>query len=128
MDDLYFLPFIQFWSVYVTSVWQCSGMSWAGLGLFSIPIRVLVTKNCLPLFCSRSRISRRHGKNLILRKEEQGYEYFFRKIQRFVCEKSSGKLLLPQGWLTGDNRLSVLNVAVLLQEVQLRAGFLIRWL
>lgn len=67
-------------------------------------------------------------KNLILRKEEQGYEYFFRKIQRFVCEKSSGKLLLPQGWLTGYNRLSVLNVAVLLQEVQLRVGFLIRWL
>lgn len=38
------------------------------------------------------------------------------------------KALAPPWWLTGYNRFSVLNLAVLLQEVQLRVGFLIRWL
>lgn len=38
------------------------------------------------------------------------------------------KALAPTWWLTGYNRFSVLNVAVLLQEVLLRVGFLIRWL
>lgn len=92
------------------------------LRLFSIPICVFVTKNCLPVFCSRSRISRRHGKkNLILR-----------KVMTISLGKYTGlsmtKALAPTWWLTGYNRLSVLNVAVLFQEVQLRVGFLIRWL
>lgn len=41
---------------------------------------------------------------------------------------SMTKALAPTWWLTGYNRLSVLNVAVLFQEVQLGVGFLIRWL
>lgn len=36
------------------------------------------------------------------------------------------KALVPTWWLTGYNRLSVSNVSVLLQEVQLRVGVLIR--
>lgn len=41
---------------------------------------------------------------------------------------SMKKAFAPTWWLTGYNRLSVLNVAVLFQEVQLKVGFLIRWL
>lgn len=60
-------------------------------------------------------------KNLILR-----------KVMTISLGKYTGlsmtKALAPTWWLTGYNRLSVLNVAVLLQEVQLRVVFLIRWL
>lgn len=53
-------------------------------------------------------------KNLTLREEERGYEYFSGKVQRFICEKSCGKLFLPNNGCQGANVLSVLNVAGLL--------------
>lgn len=59
------------------------------LGLFSIPICVLVTKNFCLYSAPEAEFPGGVGKKKILRKEEQGYEHFFKEVQRFVCEKSS---------------------------------------